>query len=80
MGHFVKMSFMATTGFIVAGRGFEKMRQCIIHMFDGHAYSRALLLQTFTVQIIVTIPFQTTGARHSIDGPALNQIWSEMTT
>ena len=28
----------------------------------------------------VTIPFQTTGTRDSIDEPALNQIWSEMTT
>ena len=39
-----------------------------------------LLLQTLTAQAIVTIIFQTTGARDSIDGPAPNQIWSEMTT
>ena len=64
---------MAAIGFKMAGRGFE-LWQCVTHMFDGHAYSRALLLHTLTVQAIVTIPFETTGARDSIDGPALNQI------
>ena len=48
----------------MAGR--EKLWQCATHMFDGHAYSRALLLQTLAAQVIVTIPFQTTGARDSI--------------
>ena len=48
-------------------------------VLDGHAYSRALQLQTLTAQAIVTLRFQKTGARDSIDGPALNQIWSEMT-
>ena len=71
---------MATTGLTMAGRGFESLWQCATHMFDGHEYSRALLLQTLTAQAIVTIIFQTTGARDSIDGPAPNQIWSEMTT
>ena len=38
------------------------------------------LLPFIPVTIPVTIPFQTTGARESIDEPAINQIWSEMTT
>ena len=42
------MSFMATTGFIIAGCGFERLRQCVTHMLDGRAYSRALLFQTLT--------------------------------
>ena len=56
-------------GFIMAGRGFEKLWQCVTQI-DGHAYSRAMLLQTLTAQAIVTIPFQTIGAGDSIDGPA----------
>ena len=74
------MSLMTTTGFIIAGCGFKKLWQCVTHMFDGHAYSRALLLQTLTAQVIVNILFETTGSRDSIDEPAQNQIWSEMTT
>ena len=74
------MYFMAMTGFIMAGRVFERLWLRVTHMFDGHAYSRVLLLQTLTAQVIVTFPFETTGSRDSIDEPALNQIWSEKTT
>ena len=80
------MSFMAATGFIMAGSGFEQLwwtiygSDGVTHMFDGHSYSRTLRLHTLTAQAIVTILFETTGARDSIDEPALNQIWFEMTT
>ena len=85
-GFHLLMSFIAATGFIMAGSGLEQLWQTIYgsdgvtHMLDGHAYSRALRLHTLTAQAIVTILFETTGALHSIDELALNQIWFEMTT
>ena len=71
--------FLATTGFTMAGRGFDKLWQCATHMFDGHAYSRALLLQTLTAQVIVIIPLQTTGARDSIwwSSSKSNLVWND---
>ena len=80
------MSFMAATGFIMAESGLEQLWRTIYgsdgvtHMLDGHAYSRALRLHTLTAQAIVTILSETTGARDSIDEPASNQIWLNMTT
>ena len=66
----------------MAGSGLEQLCRTIYsidgvtHMLDGHAYSRALRLHTLTVQAIVTILFGTTGARDSIDEPALNHFFA----
>ena len=65
------MSFMAPTGFIMAGSGLEQLCWTIFgsngvtHMLDDHAYSRALRLHTLTAQAIVTILSETTDPRGS---------------
>ena len=65
----------------MAGRGFEKLWQCVLAtcLMVMHNHVTCCFKHSPHRQLSLN-PFQTTGVRDSIDGPALNQIWSEMTT
>jgi hypothetical protein len=83
-GFHLLMSFMGSTGYIMAGSGLEELwrtvygSDSITHMLDGHSYSRALRLHTLTAQAIITLLFQTSGALDDVDVTGLNQIWSDL--